>query len=199
VAGLEPGGTGKARISFAAPLLAAARGDAELLDLLLVERRRAWEVRDALSERLPPGHHWVGLEDVWLGAPPLAGRVTAADWSVRVSAVGSARTVALAAAAARLLAARELIRSREKGGATRSYDLRPLLVGIEVDPAPASGSLDSSAVVRFRTRIHPELGSGRPEEVLGALGEAVGWPLVTEGLTRTRIVLADDPVTDPVP
>ncbi|MEA2519249.1 MAG: hypothetical protein QOF49_1329, partial [Chloroflexota bacterium] len=71
VAGLEPGGAGKARIAFAAPLPASVRGEAELADIFLLGRRLLWEVREALETRLPAGHRWVAAEDVWLGAPPL--------------------------------------------------------------------------------------------------------------------------------
>ena len=48
-------------------------------------------------------------------------------------------------------------------------------------------------VVRTRTRFHPELGTGRPEEVLAALAEAAGHPLSPEAIVRERLILADDP------
>ena len=48
-------------------------------------------------------------------------------------------------------------------------------------------------LVRMRTRFHPELGTGRPEEVLAALAEAAGHPLIAEAIIRERLILADDP------
>ncbi|HEX2754437.1 MAG TPA: DUF2344 domain-containing protein, partial [Candidatus Limnocylindrales bacterium] len=88
LAGLEAGGAGRARIAFAAPLPAAARGEAELADLWLLERRPLWSVREALADRLPAAHRWIGAEDVWLGAPALAGQVVAADWRVELAGPG---------------------------------------------------------------------------------------------------------------
>ena len=192
VAGLEPGGSGRARIGFAAPLPATARGAAELADLFLLDPRRLWEVREALEGRLPAAHHWRAAECVWLGAPPLAGRVVGADWTVEASSPEAMTGERLGRAADALLAARTLLRSRPKGGAVRSYDLRPLLSRLVV-AEPSAGDPSGSLTVRFRTRIHPELGSGRPEEVIAALSEAAGVEIAVDGLTRDRIVLADDP------
>ncbi len=43
-----------------------------------------------------------------------------------------------------------------------------------------------------RTRFHPELGTGRPEEVVGALADLVGAPLAIEAIVRERLILAED-------
>ncbi|HET7703836.1 MAG TPA: DUF2344 domain-containing protein [Candidatus Limnocylindrales bacterium] len=182
VAGLEPGGTGRARISLAAPLAAPFSGEAELADLYLLERRLVWQVREALDDRLPSGHRWVGAEDVWVGSPPLPGRVVAADWRVDLgsSAPDGER---LAAAVRSLVDARELPRVRAKGGSEKPYDLRPLLMRLDVA---------GPATVRIRTRIHPELGSGRPEEVVAALADACRTELEPTRITRTGLVLAED-------
>jgi hypothetical protein len=47
-------------------------------------------------------------------------------------------------------------------------------------------------IVRLRTRIHPELGSGRPEEALAALEDELGLPLEGVATVRERLVLAED-------
>ena len=66
------------------------------------------------------------------------------------------------------------------------YDLRPLLVAVAVsDPGPP-------ATLTVRTRFHPELGTGRPEEVVGALGDELGQTLVATSIVRERLVLADE-------
>ena len=199
-AGLEPGGAGRARIAFAAPLPAAARGDAELADLWLLERRPLWALRDALADRLPAAHRWIDAEDVWLAAPALAGRVVAADWRVTVadpgladpglrSQSGPGRDL-LADAARRLMAARTLPRTRVKGSIARQYDLRPLLAAVTLD-GTAEPTPGGPIVVRVRTRFHPELGAGRPEEVVAALGEAVGFTIEIVAMSRERLLLAD--------
>jgi len=46
--------------------------------------------------------------------------------------------------------------------------------------------------VRTRTRFHPELGTGRPEEVLAALADAAGRPLEAATIVRERLLLIDD-------
>lgn len=194
VAGLEPGGPGKGRMAFAAPLSAAVRGDAELADVWLLERRPLWAVRESLAGRLPAGHRWVGAEDVWLGAPALAGRVVAADWRVELAGMRMDRDL-LAAAARQLIAARALPRIRVKGGSEKRYDLRLLLAAVDVE-TPDAGGLG----LAIRTRFHPELGTGRPEEVVAALADAAGVPLEIGAISRVRLLLDEvPPARSPTP
>jgi radical SAM-linked protein len=174
----------RARLSFGAPLPLGIAADAELIDLFLTDRLPVWHVREALSGRLPAGWSLVDLHDVWLAGPPLAGRVVAADY--RIVLAGGAHGASMETAARRLLEAPELPRDRPRGAETVRYDLRPLIVELAVDAGPP-------VVVRARTRFHPELGTGRPEEVLAALAEAAGQPLNTEAIVRERLILADDP------
>jgi radical SAM-linked protein len=179
--------TGKPRVAFGAPLSAAAEGEAELAEIFLAERVPAWLVRDALAERMPAAHTLLSAEDVWLGAPPLPGQIIAADWRVELEAAGVDR-VALAAAADRLLAAASLPRTRQKAGGDKDYDLRPLLDDVRVDPPGADGE---RLTVRIRTRFRPDLGSGRPEEVVAALAEAGGAELVICRMVRERLLLGE--------
>jgi hypothetical protein len=44
----------------------------------------------------------------------------------------------------------------------------------------------------MRTRIHPELGTGRPEEVVAALSDDLGSPLAIERIVRRRLLLLDE-------
>lgn len=175
---------GRVRFALGAPLPARTAGQAELADIWLTERTPAWRVREALEHVLPAGHALVALEDVWPGAPALAGRVAAADY--RATLTVGLDPGAVSAAAGRLLAADRLPRERAKGGSVKTYDLRPLLISIEAAPE------DQGVVVRMRTRIHPELGSGRPEEVIAALGDELGAQLQTLATVRERLVLSDD-------
>jgi hypothetical protein len=158
--------------------------EAELADIVLTEVLPAWRVRDALIGGLPSGWTLVDLYDVWLGSPALAGRVNGAVYRVVIE--DTEDPDALAAAAAGLLDTERLPRTRMKGGAEVAYDLRPLLAEVRVlEPGPP-------VVLRVRTRIHPELGSGRPEEVLAALGDRLARPLAPASTVRERLVLADD-------
>ena len=159
-------------------------GERELAEILLSEPLPVWRVREALTRCLPPGWSLVDLHDVWLGAPALAGQVVGAVY--RVSLDGPPEPEGIASAAARLLEARELVRTRLRGGETVAYDLRPLLADIAVIEA------DPSVVLRVRTRIHPEKGSGRPEEVVAALADRLGRPVDITSMVRERLILVGE-------
>jgi hypothetical protein len=187
---LMPVGRGPARIVFGAPLPASVEAECELAEILLSERFEIWRVRESLEGGLPDGWRLVGLEDVWLGAPSITGLVAAADYRIAIGE-GSPDGVALdatsiAAGAAALSRAPALPRQRTKGGGTVSYDLRPLLLDVCV------AEVGPPVVVRARVRIHPSLGSGRPEEVVAALADAVGVPLTAKSVVRERILLGDE-------
>ena len=171
------------RISFGAPLPVGMAAEGELMDVVLIERWPAWRVREALEPWLPEGWRLVELTDVWLAGPPLAGRVAAADY--RIELAGRPDAASLGRAAADLLAADHLPRERLKGTGAVPYDLRPLLIDIDVKPGPP-------VVVTTRTRFHPELGTGRPEEVLAALADRVGRELEAVAIVRERLLLVDD-------
>jgi len=171
------------RISFGAPLPAGMAAEGELIDVVLLERWPAWRVREELADRLPDGWRIVELVDVWLAGPPLAGRVAAADYRIEIAGPIDAGT--LARAANELLDAERLPRERAKGDAIVTYDLRPLLIAIEIEAGPP-------VIVRTRTRFHPELGTGRPEEVLAALCDRIGSTLEAVSITRERLLLVDD-------
>jgi radical SAM-linked protein len=175
------------RVSFGAPLQARIAAEAELIDVVLTERVPTWRVREALDGRLPEGWSLIDLYDVWLAGPALPGRVVAADYRIVLVAAepegGALDPGEVRDAVARLLAARSVRRERLKGGGSVTYDLRPLLVDASViDGGPP-------AVLRVRTRFHPELGTGRPEEVVAALGDLVGRSLMASSTVRERLVL----------
>lgn len=181
----RPAGRSRARVALAAPLPVGMAAERELADIVLSEFLPAWRVRDALTERLPAAWRLIDLHDVWLGSPALAGQVSGAVYRVVVD--GSADPDAVAGAASALMAADRLPRNRLKGGSSVAYDLRPLLADVEVlDPGPP-------VVLRIRTRIHPELGTGRPEEVLTAIAEQLERPLAPRSIVRERLILADEP------
>lgn len=177
-----PAGRGRPRVAFGAPLLAGLVAEAELADIVLTEFEPTWRVRESLADSLPGGWRLVDLYDVWLGAPPLAGQVVGADYRIDVAGADAA---GIAAAAAALLASDRLPRERRKGTTTVTYDLRPLLTDIGVvAPGPP-------VVIRARVRIHPELGTGRPAEVVAALGDVLETSLTLGRLVRERLVLAE--------
>ena len=176
-------GRGRSRIAFGAPLPVGMAAERELIDVVLTESWPVWRVREALEPHVPTGWRLNDVHDVWLGGPPLAGRVAAADY--RIELQDGADAAALQRAAADLVAAVRIPRQRLKGERTVDYDLRPLLIGVAVEPGPP-------ITVRARTRFDPELGTGRPEEVLGALGERLGSALDADSIVRERLLLGED-------
>jgi radical SAM-linked protein len=177
------------RFALAAPLAAGIPGEAELLDLFLVERLPAWRVRESLEGALPAGWRLVETYDVWLGEAALPGRVVASVYRARIAAGPEA--AALRDAATALLDASSLVRERRKGDGTVRYDLRPFIAGLGV--AASSGEV----VLRMTLRHDPEKGVGRPDEVLAALGEASGVALEPVELVRERLELGDPPAPKP--
>jgi hypothetical protein len=173
----------RARVVFGAPVPPAIALEHEFADVLLTSFVPRWEVREALERVVPRGWRLVELYDVWLGEPPLAGQVAAADYRMELDG-GDPAT--LAAAAARLLGAHALTRDRARGAETVRYDLRPLLADVGVaDPGPP-------IVLRARTRFDPALGTGRPDEVIAALGDEAGATLVVASIVRERVLLANE-------
>jgi radical SAM-linked protein len=174
------------RFALAAPLAATLAGDAELVDVYLVERLPAWRVRDALGAGVPRGFRLLDLYDVWLGEPALPGRVAASVYRADVLGEPASAGV-LRAAAAGLLAAPAIPRERRKGEGTVSYDLRPFLEAVDAEDG------DAGPVLRMTLRHDPERGIGRPDEVIAALAERAGVPLEVASVVRERLVLSDPP------
>lgn len=178
-------GQARARVAWGAPLPIRMAAEAELAEIVLSDVVPVWHVRDALASSLPAGWTLVDLYDVWLGSPALAGRITGAVY--RVVLEGDADAAMVAAAASSLLEARQLTRTRLKGGAPVTFDLRPMLAGLWIDrPGPP-------IVLRVQTRIHPERGSGRPEEVVAALADRLDRPVTPASIVRERLIVAEEP------
>lgn len=176
------------RISFGAPLPAGMAAEGELIDIVLTERWPVWRLREAMTPVVPDGWRLAEAHDVWLAGPPLAGRVAAADYRIELAsdgAVDPGLPAHLGEACVVALAARRLERQRAKGDGLVTYDLRPLIVDLAVAGEPGLG-------LHVRARIHPELGTGRPEEVVAALGSIIGRELVVASIVRERLLLTED-------
>jgi hypothetical protein len=177
-------GRARTRVAFGAPLQLGIAAEHELADVFLASRLPIWVVRAALSDGIPEGWTLMDLFDVWVGGPALAGRVVAADY--RIVLDDAVEVVTVAAAARDMLEARSLVRTRQKGETSVEYDLRPLVERIDVDATTEPKCL------RVRTRILPELGTGRPEEVVAEIGDRLGRPVEIRSIVRERLILAGD-------
>jgi len=170
------------RVTFGAPLPIGMVVDRELFDLWLTALRPLNEIRAVVGGALAPGYELHDLYDIWLGALALPASVVGATYRVTLEA-GIDRA-ALAAAIEGLLEAASLPRQRVKGSGTVAYDLRPLLA----DLALLDGDRPS---LQIDVRFDPTRGSGRPEEVVAALAEALDRPLEVTETRRTQLVVED--------
>ena len=186
------------RLVVGAPLPVGMTADAELADLLLPVKWAVAPLRERLQERFPPGHRLVALHDVWLGEPALPGIVVAGDYLVTLGTahVSNEGPAALAAAGLPtmatdelrnaidvLLAATVVPRTRIRGDRTTVDNLRTLVLEIRVAAADR---------VWMRLRIDPVLGTGRPDDVLDALGAIAGAPFRAVRRHRERLWLRSD-------
>ncbi len=179
------------RIVFAAPLPLGMLAEREIVDVVLSERLTVADLRGRLERDLPRGFGLVDLYDVWLHAPSVASQLVGATYRLELAGCADApvRGTDISAGVAALLAAGRLDRERQKEKRVVAYDLRPLIEGIEVecwdDTDPGTGTL------RCVLRHSQDEGTGRPDEVVAALAEAIGAPIETVTSTRERLVLAD--------
>ncbi len=173
------------RVALAAPLPVGMSGDRELADLFVTDRLPIASVRPAIEGALPPGHDLVDLWDVWLGELALSAQLEAADYRVEVGPVDGGADV-LNQVCRSVLAAQFLLRTRAKGGRDVTYDLRPLLADVRATDA------NGATVLEIRTRLSPERGAGRPDEVVAAVAEVAGLPLTAGRTRRVRLWLAPE-------
>ncbi|HEY7937092.1 MAG TPA: TIGR03936 family radical SAM-associated protein [Candidatus Limnocylindrales bacterium] len=187
---LSAAATPRPRLSFAAPLPPGRLAEHDLADVVIGERWTAARLRALLVASLPAGFELVDLFDVWLGAPALTSVLNAMSHRALVCGADPLEVVA---AAETLLAADRLDRTRSKG-AERSvqYDLRPLILGLAAIPGVVG---PEQTIVRMILRTSSDGPSGRPDEVILALGEVLGASLEVAELVRERLWTADETPT----
>lgn len=182
----DDGGPGRPRVALGPALPVGAEADDEPLEFELTDRQTVADVRTRLESVIPPGRRLVHLHDVWIGAPALPALVRDVEYRIEVTGSAPGR---IAEAAGALLRTDRLERERTRGSRGGRFDLRPLVADVGVDPVPSEGA---DAIVRFVGRVDPSLGTGRPDDLLAALSEFAGAPLLATRIVRTRVRLADD-------
>jgi hypothetical protein len=183
--------SGRPRVVFAAPLPTGLTASAELVDLVLpVGRLPRARLRAIVEPHLPADHVLLDAVDVWIGEQSLPSLVTAAAYTVDVAAPQGVGLDTIEAATEALLARRTVPRPG-RDPARAPADLRPLIGSLVVEPYPVSDA-GPAAIARLRMvlRIDPALGSGRPEEVVEALGRN-GPALEIVGAHRDGFELRD--------
>jgi hypothetical protein len=123
----------------------------------------------------------LGVEEVPPTWPSLQAAVRFAEYRVTVQTAES--LVALQERLAALLAAPSLPRQRLREEQVRRYDLRPLIADLRLE------RWDAGEAVLFLRLQTDERATGRPDEVLAALGLAEA----PRAIQRTRLLLAPPP------
>ncbi len=190
IAGLDAGS--RPKVTIAAPLPPGMPGEAELVDLWLVDRRPAWEVRAAIEACIPPGFTLLDVYDVWLGEGSLPGQVVASVYRAQLEVARSHHGM-LREVVDEILRAPSLPRVRHKGDRSVAYDLRPFVAAIEVIDARSGDELG----IRMTLRHDSEKGIGRPQEVIAEIGDRLGAAVVARELVRERLMLASEEGREP--
>jgi radical SAM-linked protein len=146
------------KITFAAALPVGCTSQQEVMDIVLESARDPAEVANRLSRALPAGITVTSIEEVEVHAPALQTQLIATEFDVRVDQPAS-----IAPLADRV---REFVEApevrRERRG--RTYDLRPLVEALSIEQAEPD-----RVVIHMRLKATPS-GTGRPDEVVAALG-----------------------------
>lgn len=150
------------RLAFAAPLPLGFTSQAEVLDTFLERRLSPLELARSLKGQLPSGIELLSVQEVPLHLPSLQSQVRSSEYRVRVQSEKGAGELRVAIGT--LLVAPRLPVSRPRPEGGKEYDLRPLILALE---------LVESRGVEHILAMHLETSpraSARPEEVMALLG-----------------------------
>jgi len=147
------------KITFASALPVGCTSDCELMDVVLSEPMDPSDVIARLVPTLPAGIVVTSVAQVPLNAPALQAELRWAEYVVTVETNEAPEQIEEKVQA--FLAALTL--PRERRG--KSYDLRPLVLSLSTEVAR-----DSSVQIVMRLLADANAGTGRPDEVLAALG-----------------------------
>ena len=165
------------RISLAVPLSVGVTGENELMDISITKVVSSHWFMDTVNRQLPDGLKVLEASPIGLNVPSLQSQVRFTQYQVVVKSDKNEEEVK--AMIDRLLAAETLPWHHERDTGRRSYDLRTLIDDIWlIETGP------SSCLLGMRLRCD-ESGSGRPEQVVLALG-FTDYP---EAIQRTKLLL----------
>lgn len=166
-------------ISIAAPLPQGVTSTCEIIDVFLADAVSSADVAALVAPHLPTGVVIRSVEEVGVSAPSVQSQVCWAEYEVAVEGID---LEALQRAVRGMLEARSLPSEYRREKKVREYDLRPLILDLQV----RDGSGHRASVV-MRLRAEPER-NARADQVAAALGLADGWRIV-----RTKLVLEEVP------
>ena len=164
------------RISLAAPLALSVTSKAELMDIFLNRRTTPDNFLQKVAPQLPDGISIIDIQSVSLEAPSLQSRLRFAEYEVQVES--QQVTMDIEGSLKSLLALDTLPWHHTRDTGERFYDLRTLL-----DDLWVVGEKEAVHTIGMRLRCDSS-GSGRPEQVIKALGIS-GRP---SSIERTKLI-----------
>jgi radical SAM-linked protein len=147
------------KITFASALPVGCTSEAELMDVVLTEPLDPADMLRRLASTLPAGIAVASVVEAPLNAPALQAELRWAEYLVTVE-TGESRE-GIEAQVQTFLDSLSVMRERRG----KSYNLRPLVLSLQVEAV--SGS---SVQIAMRLMADASVGTGRPDEVLSALG-----------------------------
>ncbi len=165
------------RISLAAPLAVGITSEAELMDVFITRWGSPHWFTTTVSQQLPPGMGILGVYQMALTLPSLQSQVHYAEYRVEVETDKTPENIASAISS--LLSLEHLPWHHHRDTGQRNYDLRALINNLWlIDWQPPN------CTIGLRLRCDSR-GSGRPEQVISALGFA-NYP---QSIHRTKLIL----------
>ena len=164
------------RISLAAPLALSVTSEAELMDVWLAKYISPHSFTNCVNQQLPPGMEIIQVYQIALTLPSLQSQVRYNEYRVEVTAEEGAKYVTEALAS--LLAKEHLPWQHQRDTGPKNYDLRTLIDDLWLDSWH-----NDYGIIGMRLRCDSS-GSGRPEQVIRALG--LSEP---SSIHRTRLIL----------
>lgn len=150
------------KISLAAPLSVGMTGENEFMDVTVNRIISPHWFVDAVNCQLPPGIKVLEAYPISSSVPSLQSQVRFAHYSVEVATTKSEENIK--SDIRRLLSLEHLPWHHERDTGRRNYDLRALIDSIQVEECR-----NGICVLGMKLRCD-ESGSGRPEQVVFALG-----------------------------
>jgi radical SAM-linked protein len=165
------------RISLVAPLAMGVTSDAELMDISCTRWVSPLWFTQAVKRQLPPGIEILQVYPIAPSQPSLQSQVRHAEYRVEVETEKEPKDIE--AKLGSLLSAEQLPWQHQRDTGIRSYDLRAL-----IDDLWLIDCYPPYCTIGMRLRCDNS-GSGRPEQVVAALGFAA-YP---RSVHRTKLIL----------
>jgi len=171
------GHTPHPRIAVAAPLAVGVTSEAELMDVYLSRRMPPQALMMMVRSQLPPGFNVFDAWEVGLGIPSLQSCLAYAEYLSQAGLGRSEQWVRDAISS--LLQTKELPWHHSRGSKVHYYDLRALIADLWF-----ISRYERLCTLGMRLRCGAG-GSGRPEQVVSALG----FSKYPQSIHRTRLIL----------